>query len=576
MATRFELVPKDVEYASAEEESEQETGNAAYWTGRTFLLPSVLLVFVAVVAFWGGAMFERSTVQDKIEVDRPVSAAPFQDYEVEGYRASPDAEIAYLKKNDTYSPILGLHDLGSCRSSTTCDGFVRGRACQCNDQCKDFDNCCDDYVDVCKNRTTPPPQPFGVFDCESNLDLGAVIKPEQKGIALDDTTFEHCADQIPTHWPNTQQKVLSVRLFKPWGMTDPKFFHGDMYHAWKGLKAFAQASGAKFLIGVSVTCNSHNDEKEWAAGREFIKYVGQDHVMGIAVGNEIDLQVGASNGNCINELWNRGGYLRTLFKRVDEFDAIPGMQGLPITAVLSMFSMNGYPFKGTVTNFLKGAWKKYGDRFKFSINVYPQFSHGLAQAGCGGSINLGTKFSAVYPSGFIPNVLADIKKRLTKIGAGDMKLWLGEHGWSTQAYCVLCGQACHSKSVQQRYYSNFLKWDLSASDVPSACGKPSESCMTSINWARTEGVYAHPDWYPNLSNSSSDWDFQIFMAKQDTAEARGGCSLPCDAPGAAKIAPGPEADHVFYFTLRDSSVFGSSESFGILERCGSKRCKFQK
>merc|ERR1712187_752017 len=136
-----------------------------------------------------------------------------------------------------------------------------------------------------------------------------------KGIALDDTTFENCADQIPTHWPNTNQKVLSVRLFKPWGMTDPKFFHGDRHKSWKGLKGFAQASGAKFLVGVSVTCNHNEDEQEWSVGREFIKYVGADHILGIAIGNEIDLQVGG--GFCKGTLW-RGEYLRTFKQRVHE------------------------------------------------------------------------------------------------------------------------------------------------------------------------------------------------------------------------------------------------------------------
>merc|ERR1712187_655987 len=163
-----------------------------------------------------------------------------------------------------------------------------------------------------------------------------------------------------------------------------------------------------------------------------------------------------------------------------------------------------------------------------------------------------------------------------KIGAADMKLWLGEHGWATHAYCVLCGEACHSKSVQQRYYSNFLKWDLSADDAPSSCGKPDSRCAASIQWAKTEGVYAHPEWYPGLSNNSTDREFQIFMAKQETSEARGGCALHCDAPDASSSKHGVEADHVFYFTLCDSSVFGSSESFGIIERCGSRRCKFQK
>lgn len=460
----------------------------------------------------------------------------------------------------------------------SCGGdYVRGRPCQCTDDCEKYGNCCADWVEACKPNTPPPtPEPpYGIFDCESNLDLGVVEESEHKGLALDDTTFENCANELPTHWPNTKDKVLSVRLFKPWGMTDPKFFGGDRHHAWKGLKGFAQASGAKFLIGVSVTCRTYNDDKEWAAGREFIEYVGAEHVMGIAVGNEIDLQVGASYGACVNNLWNHDLYYNTLVKRVEEFDAIPGVRGLPITAVLSMFSMNAYPFKNTVKNFLSKAWDKYGDRFKFSINVYPQFSSGLKNAGCQGSIDVGTKFTMQHPAGFIPNVIADIQKRLNTVGLGKMKIWLGEHGWATSAYCVLCSDACHRKDVQQKYYQNFLKWDLSASDGTSSCGGATQKCGESIAWAKTEGILEHPEWYTGLTNTSSDEEFQIYMASQDSVQARGGCPLPCDAPGAVQTA-GPKADHVFYFTLRDSSVFGKSEAFGIIERCGSKKCKFQK
>lgn len=480
------------------------------------------------------------------------------------------------------SSVLGFGGEGMC-STYQCGGdYIRGRSCQCTEECDHYDNCCADYHTYCKSHAPAPALPgtYGQWDCLSNLDMGDVTRPEKKGLAIDDTTFENCADQVPTHWPNTNQKVLSVRLFKPWGMTDPKFFRGDRHKAWQGLKGFAEASGAKFLIGVSVTCRTQNDDKEWEAGREFIKYIGENHILGLAVGNEIDLQVGASNGACVNNLWNQGGYLRILKKRVAEFEALsPKFKRLPVTAVLSMFSMNGYPFKYTVSNFLKGAWETYGERFKFSINIYPQFSGGLARAGCGGAINIGTKFSADHPAGFIPAVLLDIQKRLTKIGAGDMRIWLGEHGWATQAYCVLCGEACHSKAVQSRYYRNFLKWDMSASDVPTTCGEAAQvpRCAASVQWAKTEGIYGHPTWYPGLTNASSDRDFQIYMAKQDNPEARGGCPFPCDTPEAKQQkSHGLEAEHAFYFTLRDSFVFGRGETFGVLEQCGNKRCKFQK
>lgn len=489
------------------------------------------------------------------------------------------SEVA-VDADGAFSPILGFaRNTGSC-TADKCGVFKRGSLCQCTDQCEDLHNCCDNYASVCKDRPTPPPTPappFGVWDCESNLELGPVARPEKKGIALDDTTFEHCADQVPTHWPNTDQKVLSVRLFKAWGMTSPKYFKGDRHQAWAGLKAFAEASGAKFLVGVSLTCWPDQDEKEWAAGQEFMKYVGAEHIMGIAVGNEVDLHVpGREIPGCVQNLWNKDGYIKMLQRRVQEFEAIDGMpKDLPITAVISMVALMQFPFRGAVGKFLKQAWDLYGDRFKFSINVYPQFSDGLPAAGCKGAIDVGTKFTATRPVGFIPAVVQDLRKRLVKAGVPEMKIWLGEHGWATGAHCTLCGEACKSKWVQQQYYTNFLKWDLSASDVPG-CGEPSGACAASIRWAKTDGIYAHPEWYPGLKSDSSGKDFQIHMAKQESAEARGGCALPCDVPGANDRNRGLEADHVFYFTLRDSAQFGQAESFGLLDRCGSHKCKFQK
>lgn len=345
----------------------------------------------------------------------------------------------------------------------------------------------------------------GGWQCQGYADFGEVRLPEAKGIALDDTTLENCADEIPTRWPNTNQNILTVRLFKVWGMTPPMIMSGDRKKAWRGLKSFAVASGAKFLIGVSVTCNKKLDEREWEAGMEFINYVGVDHIMGLAVGNEIDLQVGAATGACIRDLWRNDGYLRILKQRVLAFDNLAALRGspkLPITAVLSNNAIGGSPFTAKVTRFIKGAWQEYGTRFAFSMNVYPQFSGGLRQAGCDGAARVGTSFETAPPSGFTPAVVKTIREKLNEIGARDMKVWLGETGWATHAYCVLgCELACRSKSTQKRYYEQFLKWDLSAG-------------------------------------------------------------------GDAK------ADHVFYFTLRDSTVFGKREEFGIVSQCGSRSCKF--
>merc|ERR1712228_218851 len=153
------------------------------------------------------------------------------------------------------------------------------------------------------------------------------------------------------------------------------------------------------------------DEAEGKAGRQFIKYVGAEHIMGIAVGNEIDLQVGG--GWCKGNLWNKGEYTKILHRRVREFWAVdPSLKKLPITAVLSMNSLN----KGrSVQKFLQDAWKTYGSQFVFSINIYPQFSSGLAKAGCDGSIDVGSKFTMSKPSGFMPSNVAYIQERLKKM-----------------------------------------------------------------------------------------------------------------------------------------------------------------
>lgn len=342
------------------------------------------------------------------------------------------------------------------------------------------------------------------FNCQTTLDVGEVVRADAKGVALDDTTFEQCADKIPVNWPNTQQKIKSIRLFKAWGMTQPKIFTGDMMKAWAGLKSFAQASGAQFLLGVSITCDQAQDDMEFQAGLKFIEYVGTEYIMGLAVGNEIDLQIGGQRQHpgCVNDIWMKGRYFQTLVRRVAAFDQIPGMSSLPITAVFSNNAIAGSGFTDKVTKFLGQAWGKFGSRFVLSFNVYPQFSTGLGKAGCSKAVDVGTSFEMDTDPGFTPNVVKDIRTRMASMGQADKKFWLGEIGWSTLSYCQLkCSAACQSGQAQFQYYKSFLKWDLTA-------------------------------------------------------------------------GAGAEVDHTFYFTLRDSSVFGAREEFGLIHSCSSSNCKY--
>merc|ERR1740121_745438 len=45
---------------------------------------------------------------------------------------------------------------GLC-SNYGCGGFNRQQSCQCNDNCKDYANCCSDYTDTCLESDNPPP-----------------------------------------------------------------------------------------------------------------------------------------------------------------------------------------------------------------------------------------------------------------------------------------------------------------------------------------------------------------------------------------------------------------------------------
>lgn len=48
--------------------------------------------------------------------------------------------------------------------------------------------------------------------------------------------------------------------------------------------------------------------------------------------------------------------------------------------------------------------------------------------------------------------------------------------------------------------------------APSATA-PSGKCLEQIKWAKSDGIYANPDWYPGLSPQSSDVDFQKQLHK---------------------------------------------------------------
>jgi len=51
-----------------------------------------------------------------------------------------------------------------------------------------------------------------------------------------------------------------------------------------------------------------------------------------------------------------------------------------------------------------------------------------------------------------------------------------------------------------------------------------EKCWTEVNWAMTVGITNHPDWYPDLTNISSEELFQAAVYKHNATR----CPLPCN------------------------------------------------
>jgi len=61
---------------------------------------------------------------------------------------------------------------------------------------------------------------------------------------------------------------------------------------------------------------------------------------------------------------------------------------------------------------------------------------------------------------------------------------------------------------------------------PGGChtAKPGEECYKKTVWAKTEGIYSHPGWYPGLTNASSFEAFQDFLR---TEKQESSCLKPC-------------------------------------------------
>jgi len=283
--------------------------------------------------------------------------------------------------------------------------------------------------------------------------------------------------------------------------------------AWNNLRTWVKTNNAKVFIGTGVGCHPELDEKDWATVKQLMKFLGPEHVMGVGIGNEMDILwmwKPDVTQQCLDELWG-GRYMKLLESRVADMDSM-GFQDTPITVIWGMSVLGGKPFKedtqAKVGTLLKQAYAKWQRRWIWTFNIYAiwdtslQLDPGHAHQ-CNNAINTAT-------GSYTKTMVAILRKRMKMVtGNSDDPLWIGETGWSSPKPAgsdllqAQCPDFC-SEDTFKKIYAQFLGWDFSLDDEEFA---------------------------------------------------------------------GP--DHAFYFAMRDSNNMNMKEYFGMVESCTATTCKLQ-
>mmetsp|Transcript_71532 Transcript_71532/g.184464 ORF Transcript_71532/g.184464 Transcript_71532/m.184464 type:complete len:438 (-) Transcript_71532:583-1896(-) len=356
------------------------------------------------------------------------------------------------------------------------------------------------------------------FHCLSDIELGPVRNVQRKGLAVDDSTLYGCPGKLPWVWPNTLQPILALRLFRAWRGDWPI---DERKGHWSRLREYVLDGDVKLLLGSQISCSEEDDDQDWEWAKEFLQHFAPEQIMGVAVGNELELlwkktsEDARVTPGCINRLWTGGHYWEKFVKRARDLDDL-GYGGVTLTAVFTGASLGGYPFlempgQALVSSFLRNASSTYGTRFAFTFNFYPYFDPNFqldvgSITDCNASIDQALCWNS--PRCNVPGTTIAARQKMRQLtGRSDFQLWIGETGWSSPRASTLhtAMAACDDwSSIEtfRRFYSGFLSWDL---------------------------------------------------------------SIPGERP--------PE--HVFYFTTRDSLNFGILERFGLIESCISSECKIR-
>jgi hypothetical protein len=311
----------------------------------------------------------------------------------------------------------------------------------------------------------------------------------RKGLAMDDTTWDSCPGSIPTSWPATSSsnKVTNVRIFR----SASKLKTG--IHS---LRQFLVHNSGKALLGTPITCNQEDDDAEWDTTVESLGILGPERVLGVAIGNELDLlPIHPNNCSKVGGVW--GYFMKNLQRRVNDLKYVHGgiFANVSVTTVMagSVLKCGDYactPGKMTLIPGFQDVLKFIytvlpPERFVLSINYYPYFQpcpplgddHTQAALSCDGWFHLAScvdDVKCVVRQSLIATRLA-VQSLVGEKGR-NLRIWVGELGWSNPSSSTLNPGACNANSSGlprvmcpswsspanlAAAYSGFLKWDLS-------------------------------------------------------------------------------------------------------------------
>ncbi|CAK0896339.1 unnamed protein product [Prorocentrum cordatum] len=281
---------------------------------------------------------------------------------------------------------------------------------------------------------------------------------------------------------------------------------------------------------------------------------------------------------------------------VSEFDALgAAYQQVPITCVSTGYALGGGSAGSTfletpsapMNSLYVQMQSRWGSRMAFTFNFYPYFNGWRdADGGCDSALAWGNCFER---NCMVPSKVKDARNKIMHLtGDATRLLWIGETGWSSSVSETLgtsditeCLEWASPDSFR-RYYEGFLGWDLGF--TPDQCyyhvqladtSKGESGCANaSLSWS---------EYVNDIGECRANCNAQGAVYISWHADRRCGCYSSCELSrpasefGAAAVfyecGGDVPVDHAFFFSLRDSQVFGKTEAFGLVGRCDEPTCK---